>query len=74
MTTPTEYRGVNLPKPAKEWDRETAEKELGRVLDAAKAGARQIIVDGDDNYEITYRRKADGEPLGRFLARGEFPN
>ncbi len=74
MTTPTECEGVDLPKPFNVWDRETAEKELGQVLDAAKAGARQVIVDGDDSYEVTFRRKADGEPLSRFLARGEFPD
>ena len=63
-----------MPKSAQEWDRKTAEKEFDQVLDAAKAGVRQWIVDGEDIYEIKHRRKGKGEPLGRFLARHSFPD
>jgi len=53
-----------------EWTRIEAERRIREVLDNAKSGEPQKIIDSDGLFEIRFRTTGTNETAGSFLARG----
>lgn len=54
-----------------EWSRRNAEDHIADLLDAAKAGATQTIVDFDGNFEVRFLAPVVKLGLSRLVADGE---
>jgi hypothetical protein len=53
-----------------EWTRTDAELRIREVLNNAKSGHAQLIMDGDGIFEIRFVEAKTKERAGDYLARG----
>lgn len=61
---------VRVPARPNEWSRGEAEKAIRMVLDAAKSGETQTVVDFDGTFEIRFVRPKLKQRANEFLAQG----
>lgn len=53
-----------------EWSRKDAEQRIAILLNSAKSGHPQKIVDFDGSFEVTFTPAKTGESLSSLLAKG----
>lgn len=53
-----------------EWSRSDAEKQISAVLDAARTGHVQRVLDVDGTFEIRFVRAKTGPTIANILAEG----
>jgi hypothetical protein len=56
-----------------EWSRSDAESKISTVLNAAKSGYPQRIVDFDGTFEVTFLKAKTGLTVAEVLAKGGPP-
>lgn len=59
-----------LIRQTHEWSKVEAERRIGEVLESAKAGNPQTILDADGSFEIRFVKLSKKDRAGGFLARG----
>ena len=53
-----------------EWSRKDAERQIALLLDSAKCGHSQTIVDVDGVFEVRFSKPTDGRSVAEFLSDG----
>ncbi len=59
-----------LIRQTHEWSRVEGERRIGEVLESARAGNPQTILDADGSFEIRFVEVSKKDRVGEFLARG----
>lgn len=53
-----------------EWERKDAARSVDNLLEAAKSGLKQTIIDADGIFEVRFVRRNSTISVGRFLSEG----